>query len=89
MRKTNLYELLGRPVPDAAPDSGTYMTATPETFDDDSQMPSITDYGTIITKAGMETFDDDSQMPSITDCGTVHTRSSLETYDDDSHLPLM
>lgn len=61
MRKINLFDLLGEPVVNAGPDSGTVATFTRETFDDDTLLPSIMDYGTADTRA-VETFDDDTLL---------------------------
>ncbi len=64
MGKTNLFELLGRPVAAAASDHGTFVTANPdETYDDDFVLPSIADCGTLITRSNLETYDDDSVLP--------------------------
>ncbi|MCQ3810810.1 MAG: hypothetical protein KTV68_09685 [Acidimicrobiia bacterium] len=65
MTKANLFELLGRPVDVVAPDRGTFLTASPETYDDDSLLPSIEDCGTMITRSNLETYDDDSVLPSM------------------------
>lgn len=91
MHKTNLFELLGSPVKDVSPRCGTIRTAAPtgETFDDDSSLPSIVDYGTYNTKQDFETLDDDGLLPSIEDIGTIQTRSNYETYDDDGVLPIL
>jgi len=87
--RTNLFELLGRPVAATVSDHGTFVTASPdETFDDDPVLSSIEDLGTAMTRA-VETYDDNSTLPSVADSGTLVTRSNLETYDDDSVLPLM
>lgn len=89
MGRTNLFELLGRPVAAAVPDHGTFVTANPaETYDDDSVLSSTEDLGTVMTRA-VETYDDDSMLPSVAESGTLVTRSNLETYDDDSVLPLV
>lgn len=61
MSKINLFELLGKPVVNAGPDSGTVATFTRETFDDDTLLPSVMDYGTADTRA-VETFDDDTLL---------------------------
>lgn len=61
MSKINLFELLGKPVANAGPDSGTVATFTRETFDDDTLLPSVMDYGTADTRA-VETFDDDTLL---------------------------
>ncbi|MDE0115758.1 MAG: hypothetical protein OXT07_03970 [bacterium] len=89
MHKTNLFELLGSPVKDVSPHSGTVHTAAPrgETFDDDGSLPSMADYGTYNTRRDYETYDDDGVLPSIADIGTIETRSNYETYDDDGLLP--
>ena len=87
--RTNLFELLGRPVAAAVSDHGTFVTASPdETYDDDSVLPSIEDLGTAMTRT-VETYDDDSMFPSAAESGTLVTRSNFETYDDDAVLPLM
>ncbi len=89
MGRTNLFELLGRPVVAALSDQGTLVTASPgETYDDDSALPSIEDLGTATTRAG-ETYGGGSVVPSAAESGTLVTRSGLETYDDDSVLPLI
>ena len=61
MKKTSLFELLGKPAANTSPNSGTIVTYTRETFDDDSLLPSILDYGTVDTRA-IETFDDDNLL---------------------------
>ena len=87
VRRTNLFELLGRPVAAVASDRGTLYTDSPETYDDAGMLPSIADCGTFVTTTAVETFDDDFVLPSVADCGTLHTRDAMETYDDDSVLP--
>ena len=64
MKKINLFELLGKPAASASSDSGTIVTYTRETFDDDSLLPSILDYGTVDTRA-IETFDDDDNLLTL------------------------
>ena len=76
--KTNLFELLGRPVEAVASNRGTLITDSPETYDDAGVLPTIADSGGMITKA-VETHDDDSMLPAIENCGTLITRSNLET----------
>ena len=83
----NLFELLGRPVPNVASDSGTRVSASPETYDDAGVPPSVADVGTAITRAA-ETYDDSMVIESVAERGTLVTRSNMETYDDDSVLPL-
>lgn len=61
MRKTNLFDLLGKPVADNRSDLGTVETFARETHDDDTLLPSIMDCGTIDTRA-VETFDDDTLL---------------------------
>lgn len=61
MRKINLFDLLGEPVVNTGPDSGTVATFTRETFDDDTLLPSAMDCGTVDTRA-VETFDDDTLL---------------------------
>ena len=80
MRRTNLFELLGRPVAAAGSDSGTQYTASPETFDDAGLLPSIADCGTLHTRDAMETYDDDSMLPSVADYGTVNSRADWATF---------
>ena len=63
MRRTNLFELLGRPVERTASDLGTSETRTPETYEDAGVLPSIEDCGTTVTRADWETYDDDSLLP--------------------------
>ena len=90
VRRTNLFELLGRPVAAVASDRGTLVTAMPtETHDDAGLLPSIADCGTLHTRSAVETYDDDSVLPSVADFGTYISRADWETYDDDSVLPLM
>ena len=88
MSRTNLFELLGRPVAVTSPDRGTLVTDSPETYDDAGLLPSVTDCGTLLTAAPGETYDD-AALPSLVDLGTSLTRQDAETYDDDSTLPLM
>lgn len=64
MKKINLFELLGEPAVSASSDSGTIVTYTRETFDDDSLLPSILDNGTVDTRA-IETFDDDDTLLTL------------------------
>lgn len=64
MGKTNLFDLLGKPAACASSDSGTIVTYTRETFDDNSLLPSILDYGTVDTRAA-ETFDDDDTLITL------------------------
>ena len=63
VRRTNLFELLGRPVAAVASDSGARVTASPETYDDAGLLPWIADCGTLETRAAVETYDDDSVLP--------------------------
>ena len=88
MSRTNLFELLGRPVAASPSDRGTLVTDSPETHDDTGLLPSVTDCGTLVTATPVETYDDDSVLPSLAECGTVITRA-VETYDDHSVLPLV
>ena len=62
VHKTNLFELLGRPVAAAASDPGIRLTASPETYDDAGLLPAIADGGTLITRSNHETYDDDSVL---------------------------
>ena len=64
MGRTNLFDLLGKPVADNSSDLGTVETFTRETFDDDTLLPSIIDCGTIDTRA-VETFDDDDTLLTL------------------------
>ena len=88
MPKTNLFELLGRPVAVSPTDRGTLVTDSPETYDDSGLLPSVTDCGSVLTATPVETYDDDAALPSPADCGTLITKA-VETYDDHSVLPLM
>ena len=88
MSRTNLFELLGRPVAIASPDLGTLLTDSPETYDDAGLLPSVTDCGTLLTATPGETYDD-AALPSLAGLGTPFTRQDGETYDDESMLPLM
>ncbi|WP_419910046.1 hypothetical protein [Candidatus Poriferisodalis sp.] len=63
MQKANLFELLGRPVSDTARDEGTLVTDSPETYDDNGQLPSVLDRSTSITRVTGETYDDDGLLP--------------------------
>ena len=65
MRKINLFDLLGKPVAHLGHDSGTVATFTRETFDDDTLLPSIMDYGTTDTRAAAETFDEDDTLLTL------------------------
>lgn len=64
MKKINLFDLLGEPLVNAGPDSGTVATFTRETFDDDTLLPSVMDCGTVDTRA-VETFDDDDTLLTL------------------------
>ncbi len=88
MSRTNLFELLGRPVATAPTDRGTLFTDSPETYDDSGMLPSVADCGTVLTATPVETYEDDAALPSVADCGTVITKA-VETYDDHSVLPLV
>ena len=88
MARTNLFELLGRPVGAAPTGRGTLVTDSPETYDDSGVLPSVMDCGSVLTATPVETYDDDAVLPSLAECGTAITRA-VETYDDHSVLPLV
>ena len=63
-KKTSLFDLTSRPVPQASLESDTYVTYAPvETHDDDAFLP-ILNCSTFIT-ATVETHDDDGMLPLL------------------------